>query len=250
MPKPEFSSSKLIIFKPNGTELTRFPLKSGYDSASSDSSSSSSEESDEASEAENKTDENEIKINKKEEQLALDALNNWKEITGVPLVPEHVETRSLYNPNTSPDLEQGKIQLWIDIFPISDYKIGYTPKPLDVSIRKPKKFQLRVIIFNTKDVILDDTNVITGEKSSDIYVKGFLCDKLAESQKTDVHYRSLNGEGNFNWRFLFNFDYLPAEKRIVYTQKKTFGFTSIERKVNIFFFLFKLGAIFIYRKWA
>lgn len=31
-------------------------------------------------------------------------------------------------------------------------------------------------------------------------------------QKTDVHYRSLGGEGNFNWRFVFPFDYLPAEQ--------------------------------------
>lgn len=31
-------------------------------------------------------------------------------------------------------------------------------------------------------------------------------------QKTDVHYRSMGGEGNFNWRFVFPFDYLPAEQ--------------------------------------
>lgn len=34
-------------------------------------------------------------------------------------------------------------------------------------------------------------------------------------QSTDIHYRSLTGEGNFNWRFLFPFDYLAAEERIV-----------------------------------
>lgn len=34
-------------------------------------------------------------------------------------------------------------------------------------------------------------------------------------QATDIHYRSLTGEGNFNWRFLFPFDYLAAEERIV-----------------------------------
>ena len=30
-------------------------------------------------------------------------------------------------------------------------------------------------------------------------------------QATDVHYRSLTGEGNFNWRFVYPFEYLPAE---------------------------------------
>ena len=117
----------------------------------------------------------ETQINKQEEQLALDALNSWTKITDVPLVPEHIETRSLYNPEAGAELEQGKIQMWIDIFPINDYKIDDTIKPIDITLRKPKKFQLRVIIFNTKDVILDDTNVITGEKSSDIYVKGYMC---------------------------------------------------------------------------
>lgn len=33
-----------------------------------------------------------------------------------------------------------------------------------------------------------------------------------DRQETDVHYNSLTGEGNFNWRFVFPFNYLPAEK--------------------------------------
>lgn len=38
-------------------------------------------------------------------------------------------------------------------------------------------------------------------------------------QKTDVHYRSLDGEGNFNWRFVFPFDYLPAEQLCLVAKK-------------------------------
>lgn len=33
-------------------------------------------------------------------------------------------------------------------------------------------YELRVIIWNTDDVVLDDINPFTGEPSSDIYVKG------------------------------------------------------------------------------
>jgi len=40
-----------------------------------------------------------------------------------------------------------------------------------------------------------------------------------DKQKTDVHYRSLDGDGNFNWRFIFNFDYLPAEELCLVTKK-------------------------------
>lgn len=38
-------------------------------------------------------------------------------------------------------------------------------------------------------------------------------------QKTDVHYRSLDGDGNFNWRFVFEFDYLPAEQLCLVSKK-------------------------------
>lgn len=124
--------------------------------------------------------------------------------------------------------------MWIDMFPIYDNNLDKLPKPVDVSKRKPKKYQLRVIIINTKDVILDDINPITGERKSDIYIKGFMCDKENESVKTDVHYRSLNGEGNFNWRFKFNFEYIPTEKRIVYQHQEKFGFVNTEKSVNLY----------------
>jgi len=39
------------------------------------------------------------------------------------------------------------------------------------------------------------------------------------TQKTDVHYRSLVGEGNFNWRFVFPFEYIPAEQTMIIRKK-------------------------------
>jgi len=86
----------------------------------------------------------------------------------------------------------------------------------DVELR----YELRIIIWNTSDVILEETS-ITGEKMSDIYVKGWMAG-ADEPQKTDVHYRSLDGEGNFNWRFIFPFMYLPAEKIMVVRKKEHF----------------------------
>uniref|UniRef100_A0A3B3ZB74 C2 domain-containing protein n=1 Tax=Periophthalmus magnuspinnatus TaxID=409849 RepID=A0A3B3ZB74_9GOBI len=95
------------------------------------------------------------------------------------LVPEHVETRTLYSTH-QPNL----------------------PQP-------------------TKNVILDETS-ITGENMSDIYVKGWMPGMEDDKQKTDVHYRSLDGDGNFNWRFVFGFDYLPAEQLCVVSRKEHF----------------------------
>ena len=62
----------------------------------------------------------------------------------------------------------------------------------------PTSLELRVIIWNCSDVVMSDQS-ITGEMMSDIYVKGWLKGQ-EKKQRTDVHYRSLNGEGNFNWR--------------------------------------------------
>lgn len=53
-----------------------------------------------------------------------------------------------------------------------------------------------------------------------------------DKQDTDVHYHSLTGEGNFNWRYLFPFDYLAAEERIVISKKESmFSWDETEYKI-------------------
>uniref|UniRef100_A0A6Q2XG87 C2 domain-containing protein n=1 Tax=Esox lucius TaxID=8010 RepID=A0A6Q2XG87_ESOLU len=133
------------------------------------------------------------------------------------LVPEHVETRTLYS-SFQPTLSQGRIQMWVDIFPKN---LGIPGPPCSITPRRAKKYFLRVIIWNTTDVILDETS-ITGEDMSDIYVKGWMPGMEDNKQKTDVHYRSLDGDGNFNWRFVFGFDYLSAEQLCLVSSKDHF----------------------------
>ncbi|XP_056419707.1 otoferlin isoform X13 [Hyla sarda] len=132
-----------------------------------------------------------------DEHLALSVLHHWEEIprVGCKLIPEHVETRPLLNPD-KPGIEQGRLEMWVDMFPMD------MPAPgpaIDISPRKPKR-----------------------------WLKGQQEDK----QDTDVHYHSLTGEGNFNWRFLFPFDYLMAEEKIVISKKESmFSWDETEYKI-------------------
>ena len=98
---------------------------------------------------------------------------------------EHIECRSLFDPRY-PDIEQGKLEMWLDFFPMSRPP---SSAPVDITPPTPACYQLRLIILNTSDVQLDDENLITGERTSDIYVKAWILGENIDAQQTDVHYR-------------------------------------------------------------
>ncbi|CAF1400273.1 unnamed protein product [Rotaria magnacalcarata] len=151
------------------------------------------------------------------ENTALMALNKWGKTINpkLALVTEHIECRSLFNPEF-PNIEQGKLEMWLDFFPMSrPPSSGIT----DITPPKPTSYQLRLTVWNTSDVELNDENFLTGEKSSDIYVKAWIVGENVDAEQTDIHYRSLSGEGNFNWRFIFDFQFLDIEEKIVFEAK-------------------------------
>lgn len=76
--------------------------------------------------------------------------------------------------------------------------------------------------------IVQDSVSILHVSACNSWLKGQQEDK----QDTDVHYHSITGEGNFNWRFVYPFDYLMAEEKIVISKKESmFAWDETEYKI-------------------
>jgi len=100
--------------------------------------------------------------------------------------------------------------MWVDLYNRDKEEI---PRPIDVQPPPPVAMELRAIIWNTRDVQLVDKS-FQDEMMTDIYVRGWLAGLDDDRQQTDVHYRSLDGSGNFNWRMIFPFVFEPRTKKI------------------------------------
>ena len=55
---------------------------------------------------------------------------------------------------------------------------------VDISPRKPTSWELRVIVWNTDEVVLEDDAFFSGDKMSDIYVKVSFSMELHEMMMT------------------------------------------------------------------
>ncbi|CAD5205915.1 unnamed protein product [Bursaphelenchus okinawaensis] len=132
----------------------------------------------------------------------------------IGLVPEHIETRPLYH-SVNPEMECGQLEMFVHIFPkaISDR----IPATIDISPREPKPYQLRLVIWGLRNVILP--KVSFGRPAGDLYVRCYL-NGMEKSQKTDIHFRCLDGAASFNWRCVFDFDYDVFQRQIQHYKKK------------------------------
>ncbi|KAH8257038.1 hypothetical protein KR038_001739 [Drosophila bunnanda] len=149
------------------------------------------------------------------ERLSLAVLKNLEKLPslGYKLVPEHVETRSLYR-DDYPNVEQGKLQLWIELFEANIY----VPNAIDITPVPPAYFEVRVVVKNLTGIQAADKNIF-GKLMSDIYVMGW-CEDEDKAQSTDIHYRSFAGDAAFNWRMVFGMKYSPNEDLMVIRRKE------------------------------
>lgn len=83
--------------------------------------------------------------------------------------------------------------------------------------------------------ILDEVISLIHDSAQEVLLftlNSWLKGQQEDKQDTDVHYHSITGEGNFNWRFVYPFDYLMAEEKIVISKKESmFAWDETEYKI-------------------
>eukprot|EP00697_Spironema_sp_BW2_P013452 gnl/Spiro4/3543_TR1735_c0_g1_i1.p1 gnl/Spiro4/3543_TR1735_c0_g1~~gnl/Spiro4/3543_TR1735_c0_g1_i1.p1 ORF type:complete len:286 (+),score=-21.90 gnl/Spiro4/3543_TR1735_c0_g1_i1:80-859(+) len=106
-----------------------------------------------------------------------------------------IERRSLWNPASKNP--QGLVKMWVEI--LTPDEANNIPI-LNIAPPKPEEYELRVIVWDMKDVAFRDDLPLVG-KMSDVFVS-----VQPEGHKplcTDIHWRS-DGNANFNWRMIWN----------------------------------------------
>jgi hypothetical protein len=115
-----------------------------------------------------------------------------------------VETHSLRVQQSM--MEQGYLRFWVDFVPLDQVELY---KEFDIGAKPNNEFELRVIAWSCSG-ISSDNNDFTD--MVDLYVA---CEFNGETKLTDVHYRTDNGEGSFNWRMCYPFTW-PLRDDLLY----------------------------------
>ena len=104
-----------------------------------------------------------------------------------------LECRSLYTPTNK--CPQGVLHCWVDIMKPEAALVFPAD---DVSLPPKQIFEVRVVIWKSKDVPPMDSF----EGMSDLFVKCW--PEGCKPQETDTHWRCKKGKASWNWRLLFD----------------------------------------------
>ena len=138
-----------------------------------------------------------------------------------------VETRELTRGGEALMYGNGSLQLWVDIIPV---RPGLPLPPVDdIKLPEPERFQLRAVVWNAEEMQGDNGKVDDGGGTSmnDLYFSGHMLSKAnkklnEQKQETDTHWRAKEGKGEFNWRFVYDFEVdqqLPVARPCSFTLK-------------------------------
>lgn len=126
-------------------------------------------------------------------------LPEWRALLDKP-----VEYRQVYHPSSG--VSQGQLKMWVEINPASVAPED-KEKVYDISMKPPEEYQMRVSVFDTKDIkMMDD------EGTSDVFIRSFF-DSRKDALETDTHYRCQTGAASFNYRLNYKIEYPRKDYR-------------------------------------
>jgi len=134
-----------------------------------------------------------------------------------------VEERTLFIEKSS--APQGVLQCWLEIM---DTKTANSTPALDIRPAPREDYELRVIIWGTKDVVYKDE----ATQCNDLYVRGILGKTTLES---DTHWRC-RAKGSFNWRWK-----IPMKLPLDYDEEYGMDILTVRSKSRLPSFRFKCG---------
>ena len=114
-----------------------------------------------------------------------------------------VEKRTIENPGKG---ARGKLEMWIELI-----NPRHVQPPISIFPRTQVKYELRVIVWETKDCVFKDETTAC----NDLYGRGGLKRHGNSFKMTDTHWRC-RSKGSFNWRWKFDL-MLPID------QNKNYG---------------------------
>lgn len=136
-------------------------------------------------------------------ETTIDLETRWFSDEWKRMDPKPIERRQLKHPSSKHP--QGHLDMFLEV--LTPEEARKRPQE-DLRPAKAKQlWELRVVVWNTKDVKPRDNYT----KESDIFVSGKPDAADCDVQVTDVHWRSDNGEGMFNWRFVWPAITIPAK---------------------------------------
>jgi len=122
----------------------------------------------------------------------------WRRLKVKPL-----EERTLRNPRST--ASYGKLRCWLELYSKDEAR---NEPIIDISLPDPCKFEMRLIVWKAKEVVIKDEFT----DQNDLRVTSKLKVDKDFKQETDTHWRAKNGKGSWNWRLIFPLE-LPFEKR-------------------------------------
>jgi hypothetical protein len=141
-----------------------------------------------------------------------------KPVENRTLYPAHSTGAAMWSMATGATAQstggQGMVRMWVDILTPAEAQANPV---LQIALSETKEWELRVIIYSTKNVTFSDD----ATDANDLYCKVLVENEKRQRmmQETDVHWRCRNN-GSFNWRMKFKFTLGPRSFMMKHPQIK------------------------------